>query len=1200
VLTLVFTDLADSTALKSRHGDAAMDSLLTRHRDHVTRLAAECSGRVIDWAGDGCFLTFEISSAGVIFALRLQQVQAEEPDLPGVRVGIHLGEVTETPGAGGGPPRVGGLAVDLAARISGLAKPGQVLMSSAVYNSARQRLGVEAFGQPVLWQTHGTYALKGFDEPLDIGEAALEGLAPLEAPTSGDKAKLIRRAKHPASRTKQVPFRAKPPAKLLLLVLGAVVVLALLGVVAYFAGRSKTSTPALDSGPITSLAVLPLDNLMNDPKQDYFADGMTEAVTGELSKIRALKVVSRTSVMQYKDTVKTAPVIAGELGVQGLIEGSVMRDGNKVRITVQLIDARSDAHLWAKTYDGTLENVFELHSTVALAIANEVRAVVTPDEHARIARDVPVDPEAYEYYLHAGTAFDNAIYDAALAQLDQALRIAPDFAEAWSAKASTMSFALVYFSGDKADYIREASEAVTRALRLAPDDTYAHSASSLFELMVELDWQKAASEAARSVELNPNSPEAHYARASVAIMAGDFPTAREALFKMIELDPHSTFNRAAAAIHLSNLGDQTESLRILDAVLAEYPNYPLGIYFRSYALSRMGRHDEAVAAATRYDELAGGIGESRLNLAAFLGFAGRIGEARSIAEPFLSGRAREPAAAREIARYRISIGETELALDSMEKEMDPPDFLTLLALRVNPFVPGTTAAAYVPLLESPRFWKLVDKLNFPPFPPGHPGYEPQQRWLAKKKAAADANAPITKIAVLPFKNISGDPQQEFFVDGMTEALISELAKIKSIKVISRTSAMHYKDTDKTLPEIARELGVDGLVEGSAMKADNQVRITAQLIRAATDEHLWAESYTETLENVLKVQAQVALAITTEIKAAVTPDERGRVNAAKTVNIAAYDAYVQGRSFWNSRSPEGLRRAHELFTQSLDIDPNFALGHAGLADTYYTQAEYDLTPSEEAYRLGRAEAEKALALDPNAGEAYATLGMIMLAQTWDWAGSEKMSLKGIELSPNYATGHHWYGLHLFAAGHRSEGVEELRLAHQLDPNAPVIGAMFAELLGATGHTQESFDLADRLVRQYPSNWRVQAAMASLLFRAGKYEDALAAVERMVAAEGNRTANVAYKAMALAKLGRTAEARKIMEDETSGNGFSKLQSFFVARTYAVLGDRDRAIEWLTNAVDSHDVFAWRTRIFTEFEAMDDDPRYQALLRRMNFPD
>jgi TolB-like protein/class 3 adenylate cyclase/Tfp pilus assembly protein PilF len=1209
VLTLVFTDLADSTALKSRHGDSAMDSLLTRHRDHVTRLAAECSGRVIDWAGDGCFLTFEISSAGVIFALRLQQVQAEEPDLPGVRVGIHLGEVTETPGAGGGPPRVGGLAVDLASRICGLAKPGQVLMSSAVYNSARQRLGVDAFGQPVLWQTHGTYALKGFDEPMDIGEAALEGATPHDAPTSGDKAKLIRRAKHPAPHTKPARSASKGGRRFVPLALGVAIVLALLGV-AYFAGQSKTGiaspapTPIADPNtePIKSLAVLPLDDLSSDGNQEYFADGMTEAITSELSKIKALKVISRTSVMKYKKSDKTMPEIAAELKVEGLIEGSVQRDGDDVRITVQLIHGPSDAHLWTNSYTNTMTSVLKLQSKVALEIADAMKAELTGEERTRIAKSRTVDPKAYDAYLR-GMHFREQVTPegirTAIRHFEEATRIDPRFAEAWAMKGDSYLILASFGMAPPAETYPKARELYLKALEIDGDLPNAHIGLASIAYRYDGEWEQAEKQFRHALELDPRFARGHRLYGVYLMQMGRLSEAAEHAETALELDPDDPWIQNGAAETLANAGQPDRARAVLERLLESRPDFWPTFSTLGRAYLALGNHEKALAFLEQGVEASGRSTNELIWLAVGLAAAGQPDRARAtLAEALGKGDYIDGGLA---TLAYAALGELDSAFEWMDKSISARD-VGLRNFRALPYRKALlNNPNIVKFRTDPRFWQLMERTKLPPFPPDHPGYADEQAWLAQKKAAADANAPITKIAVLPFKNISGDPQQEFFVDGMTEALISELAKIKSIKVvISRTSAMHYKDTDKTLPEIARELGVDGLVEGSAMKAGNEVRITAQLIRAATDDHLWAESYTETLENVLKVQAQVALAITTEIKAVVTPDERSRVASAKTVNIAAYELYVQGRSFWSLRSPDGLRRASELFTKSLEIDPNFALGHVGLADTYFVLADNYLIPSAEAFRLGREEAETALALDPALGEAYATIAFTDMNQNWEWKAAEAGFLKSIELSPNHATAHQWYGVYLSAGDRLSQAVDELRQAYQLDPVSPVIAAGYAESLARDGRIQESVDLAKRVEAQNPDNARVQMGLARVYGIAGRYDDELAAAEHMIAAEGNKINAAMHKAIALAHLGRLDDARGLIEDNVPGADVLTISSVLVARAYAALNDRDRAIEWLTKACDTHDPSARQLKMFPEFDALESDPRYQALLRRMNFPE
>jgi TolB-like protein/Tfp pilus assembly protein PilF len=927
---------------------------------------------------------------------------------------------------------------------------------------------------------------------------------------------------------------------------------------------------------------------------------MTEAITSELSKIKALRVISRTSVTKYKKTDKTMPEIAAELKVEGLIEGSVQRDGDDVRITVQLIHGPSDAHLWTNSYTNTMTSVLKLQSEVALAIADAMKAELTGDERARIAKSQTVDPKAYDAYLlgmHFRLQVTPEGLKTAIGYFEEATRLDPRFAEAWAMQGNLYLTLTNVGIASPAEVYPKARELYLKALEIDGDLPGAHIGLALIAYRYDWEWEQAEQRYRHALELDPRYARGHRSYGSHLMWLGRRSEAVEHAETALELDPDDPSNQEAAAIALANAGQPDRARAIGERLLESRPDFLPTFTLLGQVYLDLGNHEKAIAAFEQGVEASRRSTAHLLWLAEGLAAAGQPDRARvTLTEALGKGGYFDAGLA---ALVYAALGELDSAFEWMDKSIAARDS-GLGRFRTMPYRKAhLNNPNIVKFRTDPRFWQLMDRAKLPPLPPDHPGYAEEQAWLAKKKAAADANAPITKIAVLPFKNISGDPQQEFFVDGMTEALISELAKIKSIKVISRTSAMHYKDTDKTLPEIARELGVDGLVEGSAMKADNQVRITAQLIRAATDEHLWADSYTETLENVLKVQATVALAITTEIKAVVTPDERNRVASAKTVNIAAYELYVQGRYFWNLRSPDGFRRARESFTKSLAIDPNFALGRVGLADTYLSLSDYYLTPSAEAYRLCREEAEKALALDPATGEAYATLAFIGMGQNWDWKAAEAAFLKSIELSPNYATAHLWYGVHLLAAGRRSQAVEESRLAYQLDPASPVIAAVYAHFLARDGQIQESVDLAERAAGQYPDNWRVLKGLATVYGIAGRHNDELAAAERMGAAEGNKVESAMYKSVALANIGRSDEARRLIEDTVSSADVPTIPIFYVARAYAVF-DRDRAIEWLTKAADAHDPWVWRIKLFPEFDAVESDPRYQALLRRMNFPE
>jgi len=395
--------LADSTALKTQRGDHAVGELIARHRAHIRRLAGETGGRIIDWAGDGCFLTFETPSAAVLFALRLQHAHGEEPDLPGVRTGIHMGEVSERPGPDGDMthPRVEGLAVDLAARIAALARPAQVLMSSPVADSARHRLDSAEFSQAILWRTQGSYSLKGFDEALEIREAGLEGFARFETPAASDKATPVL-ATGPAlmrKRTRRIATLAG-------------VVLAMAVAVLLWTRASDRSSVLEGDGTQTTgghtltvsgfagrpaIAVLPFENRSDDPKQAIFADGLAEDLITRLSSWRAFPVIGGGSSFHYRGDVDVRRV-AKELAVQYVVQGSVRRADERIRVTARLINAQSGENVWNQTYDRQVHDVFELQDEISATIAASLVGDLTHAELGRAQQRGTRNLEAWSLY----------------------------------------------------------------------------------------------------------------------------------------------------------------------------------------------------------------------------------------------------------------------------------------------------------------------------------------------------------------------------------------------------------------------------------------------------------------------------------------------------------------------------------------------------------------------------------------------------------------------------------------------------------------------------------------------------------------------------------------------------------------------------------------------------------------------------------
>jgi TolB-like protein len=305
-------------------------------------------------------------------------------------------------------------------------------------------------------------------------------------------------------------------------------------------------------------------------------------------------------------------------------------------------------------------------------------------------------------------------------------------------------------------------------------------------------------------------------------------------------------------------------------------------------------------------------------------------------------------------------------------------------------------------------------------------------WVASKLRAGPSIPKIESLAVLPLENLSGDPGQEYFADGMTEELITHLGEISTLRVISRTSVLRYKGTKKPLPEIAKELNVDAIVEGAVLRFGTRVRITAQLIDARTDRHLWAKSYEDELTDVITMQHQIAQNIAQFVQVELSPQAQAHGASARRVNPAAHEAYLKGRFHWSKRTAEGLETSLDYFQQAIEKDSNYAVAYSGLADSYTILANNKFCPPGDCYPKAKVAALRALEIDESLAEGHASLGHILYDYNWDWPLAVKESRRAIELSPSYAMGHHWHAKVLTAIGQHSQAIAEMKTARALDP------------------------------------------------------------------------------------------------------------------------------------------------------------------------
>jgi TolB-like protein/Flp pilus assembly protein TadD len=460
---------------------------------------------------------------------------------------------------------------------------------------------------------------------------------------------------------------------------------------------------------------------------------------------------------------------------------------------------------------------------------------------------------------------------------------------------------------------------------------------------------------------------------------------------------------------------------------------------------------------------------------------------------------------------------------------------------------------------------------------------------------AEPGTQIRSLAVLPFDNLMNDPEQDFFVEGMHEALITDLSKIGALRVISRTSAMRYAETDKTLPEIARELDVDALIEGSVLRADGQVRITAQLIDGETDEHLWAENYDRDLENILALLSDVAQAIAKEIEVTLTPKQRARLTPTRRVDPAAYESFLRGVYAFNRFRSSGYREAVTHFSKAIEIQPDFAEAYARLAGAHLLLGGFGIEDAAEQEVLARKNAEMALELEPETAAAHAVLGWLRLYFHWDWPGAARYFEKALELNPYGAYALHGYGDYLTVMGRAEKGLEFLKRAAEADPLSPIVNAPIVGHELYARHYDEAINTSRQLLEGNPDYPAVRSILAESLWHQGKLEEALA--EYRMIWQDDAEALEALKRGAEEGPGRAmGEIAEVLATRSLAGRWGPLS---VAKHFSLAGEVDQAFLWLERSYDMRVPQLMLIKEQPSWDSIRDDPRFDDLVRRIGIP-
>jgi TolB-like protein/tetratricopeptide (TPR) repeat protein len=457
-------------------------------------------------------------------------------------------------------------------------------------------------------------------------------------------------------------------------------------------------------------------------------------------------------------------------------------------------------------------------------------------------------------------------------------------------------------------------------------------------------------------------------------------------------------------------------------------------------------------------------------------------------------------------------------------------------------------------------------------------------------------ATIRSLAVLPLENLSGDTSQDYFADGMTEELIARLGQISTLRVISRTSVMTYKNAHRPLPEIARELNVEAVVEGSVLRSGDQVRITAQLIQVHDDRHMWAQSYTGDVRETLALQSRVASAIAGQVRSTLNRQEQATLLTSRTVDPEAFEAYLKGRYFLNKRTGDGLRTAISYFSHAIETDQSYAEAWSGLADSYTLSGDwkYSVLSRHDAFPKARAAATRALALDDNLGEAHASLAFTLDLYDWNWDAAEREYKRAIALNPSYATAHQWYAWHLIMTGRTGEAIVEIKKAESIDPLSLIISADVADAL-CVAHLYDEAIRQSRKTLALDPNFAVgHYELGQALAQKHMHDEAIAEFQRAIHLAGHTAAFDSNLAYVYGIAGRKADAMKIAEDLRTRVDRDPSTDADIALIHMGLGDHDQAMLWLNMAYEAR----FKASILRRpaFDPLRSDARFKHLVRRI----
>jgi adenylate cyclase len=960
-LTAIFSADVEGYSRLMGEDELATVQTLTTHKETMRKLIKQYKGRVVDSTGDNLLAEFASVVDAVQCAVEVQQIlKAKNEELPEkrrmfFRIGINLGDVIEE------DDRIFGDGVNIAARVESLAEGGGISISGTAYDQLGKKL-------PLGYEYLGEQSVKNIEKPVRVYRVLTEAEA---------AGKVI------GEKTKPVPWRwATLAAVVVILVVGVFVVLNFyLRPDVEPASVEKMAYPLPDR---PSIVVLPFTNLSDDPKQEYFSDGITAGITRMLYKMPNIFVISRASAFTYKGKAFKIRQVAEEMGVRYVLEGSVQKIGERIRVNVQLIDALTGEYRWAESYDRELKDVFAVQDEIIRNVVTEIAVEVAWGDMARGMIHATENIEANDLYMKADKFYQRYEKESnaqARELLIRATELDPKYARAIAFLGWTYIMdARFGWVKDRTQSTKKAEELAKRALTI--DDTDYLALILLGGIYAENRlYEQAISTKERAVKYNPNNAIAIGSLAVSMIYTGRTEEALVLMKKMNRISP--------------------------------YPWGPL-IAYEGWANYLAGRYEAAITLQKKFLERQQH------------GTMARISRAWIIAGQMALGRMEEAQAEAE---------------KCLEKH---PDF------SVEAYTKAIKRFPFKDYKFLDRQIELLRKAGLPEIPPLSLPDKPS-------------------IAVLPFVNMTGDPEQEYLSDGIAEEIITALSKVPDLFVIARNSSFTYKGKSVLIPKVGRELGVRYVLEGSVRKAGNEVRITAKLVDAKTGNHLWAERYDRDLKDIFDLYDEITMQIVAAMQLKLTEGETARLHVKGTDNLEAYIKWLQANYFFGRWNPDDNVRARKLAKEVIDLDPEYPAAYRLLALTHVHDVLYGSGKDrKESIRQSINLAQKALSMDDSDPLSHWALGRIYsILRQYEKAIVELK--QALSLNPNLVEANGWLGVVLNWAGRPEEALPLIKKARRLSPTRIRFSTALGQSYLFLGRYEEAIEAFKEGFHMNPNNF-----------------------------------------------------------------------------------------------------------------------------------